>query len=164
MERLLIVALAAGLLAGCASQDTLLFDVDGGTTARPHCTVVDDPFGGPGKVLVGEPVEKNANKTTFINSKGFFAIPPEWGGSVFIRLAVRGSRKLKVQMVAKGCRPKTYRFELPVEGRWSEVELPVRNASDRTKPGDTVFDVSIWQLDGGKQGRLWVDRAVLRGP
>ena len=162
MKKQLIGAAAVVLLGGCASQETLLFDVAGGTTARPHCTVVADPFGGTGKVVVGEPVENDANKTTFINAKGFFVIPPEWAGSVFIRLGVRGSRKLKVQMVAQGRRPKTYRFELPTEGTWCEVELPIRNVSDRAKPGDTVFDFSIWQLGGGRDGRLYVDRAMLR--
>ncbi len=162
MKKRSIVAVLAGLLTGCAAHETLLFDVNHGTTARPHCTVVDDPFGGTGKVVVGEPVGKNANKTTFINGKGFFAIPPEWGGSVFIRLAVRGSRKLKVQMVAKGRRPKSYYPELPAEGKWCEVELPIRNVSDRARPGDKVVDFSIWQLDGGKEGALYVRDARLR--
>jgi len=162
MKKRSIVAVLAGLLTGCAAHETLLFDVNHGTTARPHCTVVDDPFGGTGKVVVGEPVSKNANKTTFINGKGFFAIPPEWGGSVFIRLAVRGSRKLKVQMVAKGRRPKSYYPELPAEGKWCEVELPIRNVSDRARPGDKVVDFSIWQLDGGKEGALYVRDARLR--
>jgi len=162
MKKRSIVAVLAGLLSGCAAHETLLFDVNHGTTARPHCTVVDDPFGGTGKVVVGEPVGKNANKTTFINGKGFFAIPAEWEGSVFIRLAVRGSRKLKVQMVAKGRRPKSYYPELPAEGKWCEVELPIRNVSDRARPGDKVVDFSIWQLDGGKQGALYVRDARLR--
>ena len=162
MKKRSIVAVLAGLLSGCAAHETLLFDVNHGTTARPHCTVVDDPFGGTGKVVVGEPVGKNANKTTFINGKGFFAIPAEWEGSVFIRLAVRGSRKLKVQMVAKGRRPKSYYPELPAEGKWCEVELSIRNVSDRARPGDKVVDFSIWQLDGGKQGALYVRDARLR--
>ena len=118
IKRLLIAALLAGLPAGCASRGTPLFDAHSGTTARPHCTVVDDPFGGPGEVVTGEPVGKNANKTTFINDKGFFAIPPEWEGVVFVRLGVRGSRRIKVQMVAKGRRPKSYYFELPAEGTY----------------------------------------------
>jgi len=162
IKRLLIAALLAGLPAGCASRGTPLFDAHSGTTARPHCTVVDDPFGGPGEVVTGEPVGKNANKTTFINDKGFFAIPPEWEGVVFVRLGVRGSRRIKVQMVAKGRRPKSYYFELPAEGKWCEVELPIRNLSDRAKPGDKVVDFSIWQLDGGRNGALYVRGARFR--
>ena len=161
MKKRSIVAVLAGLLSGCAAHETLLFDVNHGTTARPHCTVVDDPFGGTGKVVVGEPVGKNANKTTFINGKGFFAIPAEWEGSVFIRLAVRGSRKLKVQMVAKGRRPKSYYPELPAEGKWCEVELPLAGTEKRIAAGAKVNDITVWHLDKSEGTVLYIQSARL---
>jgi len=140
-----------------------LFDAQGGTTSRPHCHTVDDPFGGTGKVITGEVVEKDYNKTTFLNGKGFFVVPPGWKGSVVLRVAVRAERKLRVALVSESGPLKSYYPELPAEGKWCEVVLPLRELSAKIKAGEKIVDISVWQLGGGKAGGLYVDHALLRG-
>jgi len=140
----------------------LLFDHAGGTTGRAHCTVVDDPFGGSGKVIFGEVVEKAYNKTSFFNRKGFFVVPPGRRGDVVLRYAVRGERTMRVALVAKSGALRSYYFEAPVLESWTEAVLPLERLEGKVEPGEAIVDVSIWQQGGGKAGGLWVDRAVFR--
>lgn len=162
MRRLLLLALAAGPLVGCAGRETLLLDHRSGTTGRPHCTTVRDPFGGAGLVITGEFIGDGHNKTTFLNKDGFFVVPPEWRGSVVLRIAVRGSRKLRIALVSERGKLKSYRPELPAEGRWCEVVLPLRHISSTIRPGEKIVDITIWQVESDKEGALYVDRALLR--
>jgi hypothetical protein len=163
------VVLLAGLIAGCASSSPFgfeekLLDYQTGTTGRAHCTVVSDPFGGDGKVVVGELVEKGSNKTGFFNNEGFFAVPDEWKGRVVVRLAVKGSEKLRIVLVAKGGKLKSYYVAAPAAGEWCDLVLPLTHISAKIQPGERIVDISIWQLDGGKAGALYVDQMSFRYP
>jgi hypothetical protein len=142
---------------------TLLVDFQGGTTGRAHCTVVQDPFGCRDKVILGELVdaEKGWNKTSFFNDDGFFAVPPDWQGEVLLRFAVRGERRMRVALVSDKGRLKSYYFDAPRLDRWVEVALPLDHVSGRIHPGEKVVDISIWQMGGGADAALYVDRLRL---
>ena len=162
------VALLIVLAAGCAGPsfgfEEQLLDYQSGTTGRAHCTVINDPFGGNEKVVLGELVEKGSNKTGFFNSEGFFAVPDEWKGRVVVRLAVKGSQKLRIALVAKGGKLKSYYVDAPVAGEWCDLVLPLTHISSKIQPGEKIVDISIWQLEGAKTGALYVDRVSLRYP
>ena len=169
-------ASAMALLVGCAMNGTersqgpeaagpagrLLLDYASGTTGRAHCTVVDDPFGGSGKVIFGEVVEKGYNKTSFFNRNGFFVVPPEHRGEVVLRYAVRKTRQMRVALVSESGNLRSYYFEASGLGAWQEAVLPLGRLAGKVLPGEKIVDISIWQQGGGTEGGLWVDRAVFR--
>lgn len=140
----------------------LLLDHASGTTGRAHCTVVDDPFGGSGKVIFGEVVGKGYNKTSFFNRNGFFVVLPEYRGEVVLRYAVHKERRMRVALVSKSGQLRSYYFEAPALGTWNEAVLPLERLKGKVQPGEKIVDISIWQQGGGKEGGLWVDRVVLR--
>ena len=127
------------LLKGCAVSDEqeggvrpsgykterVLLDHDSGTTSRAHCTVVADPFGGTGKVIFGEVVEKGYNKTSYFNRNGFFVVPPAWRGEVIVRYAVRKERSMRVALVSKDGALRSYYFDAPQLEQWCEQFGPV---------------------------------------
>ena len=158
---------SSGTTRGAATQTRpagrLLLDSQSGTTSRAHCTNVDDPFGGGGKVIHGEVVEEGKNKTTFLNGKGFFAVPPEWRGEVVVRYAVRKEATLRIALVSADGVVKSYYFTAPKLETWCEAVLPLKALEGKDKPGDKITDISVWQQGGGKEAGLWVDRVTLRG-
>lgn len=163
------LVVTALLLAGCAAltpdgaplDGELLLDHASGTTGRAHCTVVADPFGNGGQVIEGERLEDGRHKTSFFNDNGFFAVPGEWNGAVVARLAVRGSRKLRIALVSETGKLKSYYVDAPGAGRWCELRLPLPHISGRIQPGGKIVDISIWQLTGRRPGGLFVDRIWL---
>jgi hypothetical protein len=144
-----------------ASTGQLLLDAERGTTSRVHCFTVDDPFGGRGKVVHGEVVEEGKNKTTFLNSRGFFVVPPEGAGKVVLRYAVRKERSLRVALVGERGNLKSYYFQAPAENTWCEAVMPLKDLAGKVNAGEKVVDISVWQQGGGKDAGLWVDRITL---
>ena len=140
----------------------VLLDYQSGTTGRAHCTVVDDPFGGGGKVIHGEVVEEGKNKTTFLNDGGFFVVPPAGQGEVVLRYAVRKEAKMRVALVAASGDLKSYYFEAPSFNTWCEAVLPLKELAPKVSAGEKIVDISVWQQAGGKDAGLWVDRITLR--
>ncbi|MFW6158469.1 MAG: hypothetical protein ACOC8E_03840 [Planctomycetota bacterium] len=176
MFRRIAVALVALGLTGCGAlapdtddeagpvRRTLLIDHASGTTSRAHCTVVADPFGDGGNVIEGERLEDGRHKTSFFNDNGFFVVPDEWDGVVVARLAVRGSRKLRIALVSETGKLKSYYVDAPGAGRWCELRLPLPHVAGRIRVGEKIVDVSIWQLAQGRPGGLFVDRIWLVRP
>jgi hypothetical protein len=167
-----MLVLAAGALAGCGGRSvtgTLIVDTAGRQwTTRVHVKDVADPFAAsppPALVMRGEPGggegEPTANKMTFASRGGFFQMPAT--GECELVLRVAAVRLTKLRVVVSGRDPdgyKTYRIELPAEGRWCELAIPLNR--ERNLPGSTVDDITLFQSGADKAARLYLDSIRLR--
>jgi len=167
-----MLMLAAGALAGCGGPimtETLILDTAGHQwSTRVHVKDVADPFPSaepPATVMLGRPgggeSEPTVNKMTFATGRGFFKVPEAGECELVMHVAVTKLTKLRV--VVSGRDPKgykTYRVELPAEGRWCELAIPLDPA--RNQPGSTVDDITIFQSGADKTAKLYLDRIRLR--
>jgi hypothetical protein len=156
------IALAAPS-AGVAGQ--LLFDAASGTTYRNHVKLVPDPLGGDAKVLIAERVAKDKCQMTFVNDKGFFAVPASYTGKVVLRVLVHGKNRLRVALVS-GQNIKSYYRDVAGAGdKWEDVELDLSELKGKVPAGEQIKDITVWLLapekDAAldKDARLHFDRA-----
>ncbi|MDD4890108.1 MAG: hypothetical protein PHU85_09275 [Phycisphaerae bacterium] len=130
-----------------------------------HVTVVPDPFAattqpkGIAKVLRGGPPGPDnttcANKCTFVNSDGFFKMPPSAEARLHLFVAVVGLRDLKIEVLAQ--RPdgkQVFRVTLPTERAWQEVVVPLNPGT--FKAGAAVGDITVFQLGQDASAELYV--------
>ena len=166
-------------LAGCpdarrmTSQKVLL---DGAHPPKEmfHVTIAPDPLAKPTtppaevvKVLVGGPLgpsEPHANKTTFIEPKGFFVMPASGKAELHFFVAMHELLDLKIQVTATAGASQKASATLAAADRWEEVVVALDPA--KLKPGSVVNDITIWQADSAKKATkaaaLYVRSVVLR--
>jgi len=151
--------LAAGFLglAGCRAggdgagggggrvKDRLLVDHATKLSFRNHVKPVPDPAGGAGTVLVGERVSKTEHHMVFEQKDGFFKVPEGHRGAVVARVLVRQERRVRVALVA-GEKLKSYYLQVPEEGQWCDLVLPLENLKAKIPAGETINDISMWLL------------------
>jgi hypothetical protein len=162
----LVVCLSlAGCLAPRPPGAALLFDAAGGTTWTNHVKLVPDPAGGEQKVLLGERVAKDSCQMTFINDKGFFAVPDGLRGAVIMRLLVRGEGQVRVALVS-GQKMKSYYRRPLATNQWCEITLPLAELKGKVDAGDRINDITVW-LQALQKGaplaadaRIYLDRVV----
>jgi hypothetical protein len=167
----------AVLLAGCrpgaapaggkSVTERLLVDQAAQLSFRNHVKTVPDPAGGPGTVLAADRVSRGDHQMVFNQEAGFFVVPEDYRGAVRLRVLVRAERRLRVALVAAG-RIRSYYLDVPEEGRWCDLELPLRNLEGKIAPGQTIDDITIWLkcAEGQKELRpgsaLYLDRITFR--
>ena len=177
----MILAATSILLAGCMpggtgkvqTKDQLLFDAGTKLSFRNHVKPVLDPAGGKRihMVLVGERVSKTMHHLVFMKKGGFFTVPEGHKGAVVVRLFVRKERRVRIALVA-GKKLKSYYLQVPAEGEWCELVLPLKHIEKKIAAGQAVNDISIWllgaKLPSGKPAKLekgskiYLDRVSFR--
>jgi len=170
--RLPAVAVAISLAAGCMTARTggedrgrLLFDAVVGTTFRNHVRPVADPVHGDGIVLLGERVSGDRCQMTFVNRDGFFVVPEGHTGRVTVRVLVRGEGRIRIALVSRR-KLRSYYFDAPPPGQWTELELPLTHVEGRIEEGSPVNDITMWLLSSAKgeplekNAAVYFDRAV----
>lgn len=143
-----LVALAgcrAGAGGGGSMKEQLLVDHAVKLSFRNHVKPVPDPAGGGGTVLVGERVSKTEHHMVFEQKPGFFKVPEGHKGAVVARVFVRGERRVRVALVA-GEKLKSYYLQVPEEGKWCDLVLPLEHVKAKISAGETVNDISLWLL------------------
>lgn len=167
------VMIAIVATAGCATERQVLpkvvLTLEGGQWAeRIHVHDVDDPFilsQPPIRVMAGEPAggvgTPTPRKMTFLCKDGFFSVPASGAPELHMTIGVVGLRKIHVYVGGRDPKGhKRYCLELPAEGCWCEVVIPL--LLDRNKPGSTIEDITIFQVGEQAGAGLYLKKIVLR--
>jgi len=153
--RLTVAVVALLCSAGCGpkAQDPareaggLRLLVDHATTLsfRNHVRATPDPAGGPGTVLMSNSESRSEHQMVFQQKTGFFPVPQDHSGAVVARVFVRQERRVRVALVA-GDRLKSYYLQVPEEGQWCDLVLPLTHVASKIPAGAKVDDITLWQL------------------
>ncbi len=130
----------------------LLVDHATALSFRNHVRTTPDPAGGPGTVLMSDSESRSEHQMVFQQKAGFFLVPREHSGAVVARVYVRQERRVRVALVA-GDRLKSYYLQVPEEGRWCDLVLPLTHVASKIPAGGKIDDITLWQLppEGSKE-------------
>ena len=151
---------AAGIQAP-GIRTTLLLDATIAKKIRDRTTVVSDPFGNSGLVILGDKAHHDEQKICLVSGEGFFTIPADPAGqSVAFRLAVQGPLGVRI-VFATTNRVASCPVTLAQEGKWQDVVVPLTAISGRLGKGERVVDLTLLQKDITHKGTLYLRSVVL---
>jgi len=123
---------------------------------------VADPFGDKGNALKAGRGHHEEQQMV-LSGQEFFKVPAaadRAGQTLVFRLAVNGPRSVRIVFTAKD-KSVSQTVNLPEEGKWCDVEVPMAAIGERLGDGAAVVDISLFQKDAAGTGSLFLKSVSL---